>query len=149
MISWSVELLEYNIQYVMRGSIKSHALADFVVELNSPVEEEPPLEWALSVDNAYNVKGRGARIMLEGLRDIFFENALKFEFIASKNQMEYEALMFSMVLAREIGVARLKAKSDSHLVPNQVSGQYQAKEHMLIKYMKKVPHLSSCLIFSK
>lgn len=48
-----------------------------------------------------------------------------------------------MVLAIEIGAPRLKAKSDSQLVTNQVIGKYQAKESQLIKYIHKVQSLST------
>lgn len=44
MVSWSVELLEYDMQYVLRGNIKSQALAKFIVKLSSPIEEDPPFE---------------------------------------------------------------------------------------------------------
>lgn len=53
-------------QYVLRGNIKSQALAKFIVKLNSPIKEDPPFEWALFVDGASNIKGRGARVVIEG-----------------------------------------------------------------------------------
>lgn len=46
-MSWAIEILEYNIQYIPRGGVKSQALADFVAEFNSFVDEETPLEWVL------------------------------------------------------------------------------------------------------
>ena len=42
MVSWSLELLEYDIQYVMRKSIESQALDDFIAELSSPIKEDLP-----------------------------------------------------------------------------------------------------------
>lgn len=77
-------------------------------------------------------------IILEGLVDKLIKKALKFEFTANINQAEYKALISCMILALEMGASRLKAKSDSQLVSNQVSGKYQAKESHLIKYMQKV-----------
>lgn len=56
MVSWSLDLSEYDIKYVSIGIIKSQALNDFVVELSSPVKEDPPSKWALSVNVASNVK---------------------------------------------------------------------------------------------
>lgn len=55
-ISWVVELVEYEIQYILRGSIESQALADFVAEFSLPVEEGTNLEWMLYVDGASNIK---------------------------------------------------------------------------------------------
>jgi len=37
MVAWSIELLEYDIQFMLRGSIKSQVSADFVVELKRTV----------------------------------------------------------------------------------------------------------------
>lgn len=73
MVTWSVELSEYNIQCVLKESIKSQALDNFVVELNSPIKEDPPSEWVLSVDNTSNIKGSSAGIMPGGLGDIVIE----------------------------------------------------------------------------
>lgn len=42
-ISQSVELSEYNIKYILRRSTKSQSLIDFVAELNSPIDKDPPL----------------------------------------------------------------------------------------------------------
>jgi ribonuclease HI len=43
-----------------------------------------------------------------------------------------------MKLAREMEVTDLRAKSDSQLVTNQVSGEYQTKDPQLMKYLEKV-----------
>lgn len=40
MVSWSIELLEYNIHFILRGIIMSHILEYFVVEFSSLVGEE-------------------------------------------------------------------------------------------------------------
>lgn len=42
MVSWSMELYEYNTKYIPRGSIKLQVLAKFLTEFNSPVSEEAP-----------------------------------------------------------------------------------------------------------
>lgn len=63
---------------------------------------------------------------------------LNFEFTANNNHVEYEALIAGMILALEMGVTRLKTKNESQWATNQVSGQFQAKEPQLIKYLYKV-----------
>jgi len=45
MVSWSVELSEYDLQYVPRSNIKSQVLADFVVEFTSPAQNVAPFVW--------------------------------------------------------------------------------------------------------
>lgn len=73
-------------------------------------------EWTLSVDGASNVKGSGAGIVLEGPDGLLLEQSLHFGFKASNNQVEYEAMIAWMNLAKEMGACELKIKSDSQLV---------------------------------
>jgi len=113
MVSWSVELNEYDLQYVPRSSIKSQVLADFVMEFTSPAQNVAPFVWLLSVDRSSNLKGSGVGIILEGPGDILIEQSLRFEFKASNNQAEYEALIAGMNLAAKMGAENLRAKSDS------------------------------------
>lgn len=49
------------------------------------VDEEPPSEWMLLDDGTSNIKGSGTEIVLQGLGNIFIEQSLKFEFMASSN----------------------------------------------------------------
>jgi len=56
MAAWSIELSEYDIQFIPRDSIGSKVLADFVVEFTSPIQEKVPYVWLLSVDCSLNPK---------------------------------------------------------------------------------------------
>ncbi|CAJ2642757.1 uncharacterized protein LOC123899916 [Trifolium pratense] len=142
MVAWAIELSEYDITFVPRGSIKSQILADFVLESTSPPAEVESHTWTLSVDGSSNLKGSGAGIVLEGPDGVLVEQSLRFAFRTSNNQAEYEALIAGMKLAKEMEVRRLKAKSDSQLVTSQVSGEFQAKDPQLIKYLHQVKSLS-------
>lgn len=146
MVAWSIELSEYDVQFVPRGSIKSQVLADFVVELSSPAQEKAPFVWLLSVDGSSNLRGSGAGVVLEGPDNILIEQSLRFEFKASNNQAEYEALIAGMTLAQEMGAENLRAKSDSQLITSQISGEYQTKDAQLSRYLAKVQHLAKRFI---
>ncbi|WJX72831.1 hypothetical protein P8452_56671 [Trifolium repens] len=137
MVAWSVELSEFDITFSPRVAIKSQILADFLLELTTPPEESKEQPWTLSVDGASNVRGSGAGVVLEGPDGVLIEQSLRFAFKASNNQAEYEALLAGMKLAKEMDIADLKAKSDSQLVTNQVSGEFQAKDPQLIKYLER------------
>jgi hypothetical protein len=143
MVAWSIELSEFDMTFSPRGAIKSQILADFVLEMTSPPEEEGNLPWTLSVDGASNIRGSGAGVVLEGPDGVLIEQSLRFAFKASNNQAEYEALIAGMKLAREMEVADLRVKSASQLVTNQVSGEYQTKDPQLVKYLEKVQSLAS------
>nr|KYP63589.1 Uncharacterized protein Mb2253c family [Cajanus cajan] len=142
MIAWSVELSEYGIKYESRGSLKAQCLADFIAEL-TPV---PPMDaqiWTLHVDGSSNVKGSGAGIILEGPNDVMLKLAIKFDFKATNNQAEYEALLAGLTLAKDLGVRKLKCCSDSKLITEQVGGVYQTKEPQLQRYNLMISQLTS------
>ncbi|RDX62708.1 hypothetical protein CR513_58929, partial [Mucuna pruriens] len=83
-----------------RGYVKAQILVDFIVELTPTREvEQPSKGWTLSVDGASNQRGSRARVILEGLDEVLIEQSLRFEFKASNNQAEYEALLARMRLA--------------------------------------------------
>ena len=44
------------------------------------------------------------------------------------NEAEYEALIASLGLAREMGTNQIRILSDSQVVVNQINGTYQAKD---------------------
>ncbi|RDX79463.1 Retrovirus-related Pol polyprotein from transposon 17.6, partial [Mucuna pruriens] len=129
MVAWSVQLSEFDISFERRGPIKAQALADFMTELlteqQQPAEEltaaqrEMDEEWYLSVDGSSNQAGSGARVILEGPNGVLVEQSLHFDFKASNNQAEYEALLAGMKLALEIEAKKLIAKSDSKLITGE------------------------------
>jgi len=147
MDAWSIELSECDIQFLPRGSIKSQVPADFVVELTSPIQEETPHVWLLSVDGSSNLKGSGAGIILEGPGDLLIEQSLRFGFKASNNQAEYEALIAGMNLAHEMGAENLRARSESQLVTSQITSEYQTKDTQQSKYLAKLKTLAGSFKF--
>jgi hypothetical protein len=66
MVAWFVELSELDITFSPRGAIKSQIIADFLLELKTPAEENKEQPWTLSVDGASNIRGSGAGVVLEG-----------------------------------------------------------------------------------
>lgn len=47
MISWTIKLYEYDIQYIHRGSIKSHVLVDFLDDFSMPIGDQVSPAWIL------------------------------------------------------------------------------------------------------
>ncbi|XP_072088241.1 uncharacterized protein [Arachis hypogaea] len=101
---WSVELSEFDITYQSRGSPQAQALADFISEFTN---EEEPKSWKLYVDGASNDNGCGAGILLKDKQGVHAEQSIKFQFQATNNQAEYEALLAGLKLAKEIQVPSL------------------------------------------
>ncbi|RDX64038.1 hypothetical protein CR513_57448, partial [Mucuna pruriens] len=144
MVAWSVQLSEFDISFERRGHIKAQVLVDFVNEL-SP-EDRPSVEegeWYLSVDESTNQARSGARVILEGPGGVLVEQSLHFDFRASNNQAEYEALLAGMRLARDLEAKILTAKSDSKLVTGQVNNKYQMRDPQLSKYKERAMKLAA------
>ena len=90
------------------------------------------------VDGASSSKRSGAGIILYTPQGETVEQSLKFEFKASNNQAEYEAIIHGLRLVQDLQVKDLIVKSDSQLVVSQINGDYQAKDGVMIKYLEKV-----------
>ncbi|XP_020979550.1 uncharacterized protein LOC110272078 [Arachis ipaensis] len=90
-LQWVVELSEFDLKYEAQTAIKSRYLADFVAEYTDTPEN--PIDWNLYVDGSSNKAGSGADVILESDQGIQLELSLRFEFPASNNQAEYEALL--------------------------------------------------------
>nr|GFC67391.1 reverse transcriptase domain-containing protein [Tanacetum cinerariifolium] len=133
---------EHNITYRPRTWIKGQILADFLNEIPSnasqatsvtETQEEP---WMLFTDGSSCVDGSGAGLILTNPNGIEFTYALRFQFAASNNEAEYEALIAGLRIATQMGVENIQANVDSKLVANQVLGTYVAKEDNMIKYLE-------------
>jgi ribonuclease HI len=101
-------------------------------------EESHPGEWMIYVDGLSNTKGCGACVILENTDGLAIEYSLKFEFLTSNNQAEYEACLAGIRMAKELGANAVTIYSDSRLVVSKIKGKYQEKEPIMQKYIAKV-----------
>lgn len=167
MAKWAIELAEHDISFQPRTAIKVQALADFIVEgvslsaseaVGTSIEQpssqgSPPRQdstsgqgcsaWTLYVDGASSREGSGAGLLLlsPGAEELTY--TLRFDFPASNNEAEYEALITGIELAQRCGTSSLRVFSDSQLIVNQVLGTYEAKEDPMKKYLARVTELKS------
>ncbi|XP_038971180.1 uncharacterized protein LOC120104330 [Phoenix dactylifera] len=93
--------------------------------------------------NEVNIVGNC--LILTSPDGVVAEQALRFEFPASNNVAEYEALVARLKLAKELKVEDLKVFSDSQLVVNQILGDFETMEPSMQKYLQKVRNLTSTL----
>ncbi|KAM1666904.1 hypothetical protein ACFX15_045255 [Malus domestica] len=63
------------------------------------------------------------------------EYALRFKFKASNNEAEYEALLAGLCLAKHLRVKQIDIFSDSQLVVNQVTNNFDSKDSSRATYM--------------
>ncbi|GJW37609.1 reverse transcriptase domain-containing protein [Tanacetum coccineum] len=146
---WSVMLGEHNITYRPRTSVKGQILTDFLVEKpneappDTLVVKTPQESWTLFTDGSSCVDGSGAGLILTSPEGTEFTYALQFQFTASNNEAEYEALIAGLRIVTQMGVHNLYVSVDSKLVVNQFPGTYIAKEENMVKYLEKAKNLIS------
>ncbi|XP_022872734.1 uncharacterized protein LOC111391716 [Olea europaea var. sylvestris] len=149
LLKWAIELGEFDIEYKSGPSIKVQALADFIAEL-TPKPRGPgdnsdnhiSNTWNIFVDGASNSSGSGAGVIITSPDKIVdIQCALRFEFEATNNEAEYEAVIIALELARNLELEHLKIFSDSQLVVGQIEGTFESKEEKMSLYCLKVHDL--------
>ncbi|KAK1575959.1 hypothetical protein Q3G72_009727 [Acer saccharum] len=141
---WAVELSEYDIRYTPKAAIKGQAVSDFIAEFTEPdaevrrtMEDEQTrkFQWKLHVDGSSNTHGSGAGIVITTPEGDTMECAMRFDFKATNNQAEYEALLAGLRVCIALGADELEIYSNSQVVVNQVLDEYQAREKHMIAYL--------------
>ncbi|XP_075483865.1 uncharacterized protein LOC142524025 [Primulina tabacum] len=101
--------------------------------------------WVVHVDGSSTSHGSGAGVLLESPQGDKLMYSIKFQFPASNNELEYEALVAGIKLALSAGARSLVVHSDSQLVVNQLNGTYEAKEEKMNQYVTRVNELLALL----
>ncbi|XP_071718719.1 uncharacterized protein [Rutidosis leptorrhynchoides] len=98
--------------------------------------------WELHTDGASSEEGVGAGLVLTSPEGEEHTYALSFCFYASNNEAEYEALLFGLRIAFEMGIKHLHAYVDSQIVAQQVNGGFEAKDVSMKQYLQLVEKIS-------
>nr|GEV48311.1 reverse transcriptase domain-containing protein [Tanacetum cinerariifolium] len=110
MAKWNFELGAYDICYRTRTYIRDQILANFITKRPDkdvsptwiPIEEEIPKPWTLFTDGSSCLEGSGTGLILINQEGIEFTYALRFKFLASNNEAEYEAMVDGLRIAKKI-----------------------------------------------
>ncbi|KAK0597534.1 hypothetical protein LWI29_026267 [Acer saccharum] len=147
---WAIELSEFDVEYLPMTAIKAQAVADFVAEFTEPsievarmmVEQNKKIfKWQLRVDGSSNTHGSGAGVVVSTPEGDLVECALHFDFKATNNQAEYEALIAGLKVCTVLGADEVEIFSDSQVVVNQVLDEYQARDESMITYLELAKEL--------
>ncbi|KAM2133267.1 hypothetical protein ACFX1R_003389 [Malus domestica] len=102
MIKMAIALCVFDISYQPKPDKKGQ----------SKIEPTTPA-WSLYVDDSSNQQGCGAGLVFTTPDKVAMEYAFRFKFKASNNEVEYEALLAGLRLAKHLGVKRIDIFSDS------------------------------------
>lgn len=63
--------------------------------------------------------------------DELISKAFKLDFPCTNNSAEYEAFLLGLKIAKELGARNIEVKGDSHLLIQQILGEFSVKEPSL------------------
>ncbi|XP_060960946.1 uncharacterized protein LOC133031461 [Cannabis sativa] len=109
---------------------------DAVMPLQIRRQDRPT--WKLHVDGSATNQLSGAGVALVTPAGQHLHEAVKFRFKASNNRAEYEALIFGLKFAQELHAEYIEVYSDSQLVVNHVSVEYEARGERVMAYLSKI-----------
>ena len=111
-------------------------LQEAVKETAILINDEPMGTWTLHTDGASNIRGTGLGVVLKSPQGDNIAQAVRCEWDATNNEAEYEALIFGLHLATDIGVRDISVTCDSLLIVNQIQGSFAAKDDRMIAYLE-------------
>lgn len=86
------------------------------LEESDLAREDPKSQYVIHVDGSSNTNGSRVGLILTSPKRDIIQYALLFEFSSINDKVEYEALIVSLKISKELGVQHLKACSDSQLL---------------------------------
>jgi hypothetical protein len=135
---WAYALIEYDLTFEPLRATKSQVVADFVVDHttgicveNGMVEVYP---WQLVFDGSVCGRGNGIGCVIVSLNKGAFRLSIRLDFMCTNNQVEYEALIWSLEYLLDMGVKDKEAFRDSKLIVQQIEGESQCVDGVLNAY---------------
>ncbi|XP_071687740.1 uncharacterized protein [Rutidosis leptorrhynchoides] len=104
------------------------------LDLEDTTAPTPEL-WELYTDGESGPEGVGTGLLLTGPNKEEHTYALRFNFKATNNEVEYEAVLVGIRLAKEIGVKKIQTYVDSYSVSNQINGSFEAHNKGMQAYL--------------
>ena len=140
LMRWLVLMIEFDIQYVTRKSVKGSIIADHLASLpvfnDKPIDDDFPDEqivsvtsiprWKLYFDSAANQSGFDIGILLISPQGDHIPRSVRLTFSdhhrLTNNIVEYEACITSLETTLDLGVRQLENHRDSTLVIQKTQG---------------------------
>ena len=117
LIQWEIELSEFDIRYQPRNVIKAQALADFIVEFTPNYEDlgkrEDNKKWIVHVDGSSTLHVGGIGVVLQSPEWDKLKHKVRLQYQTTNNEMEYEALLKGLELAKFIEANSILVLGDS------------------------------------
>ena len=119
LIQWAVELNEFDIKYLPRHAIKAQALADFIAKFTPSHNDSEVVEdkkWIIHVDGSSTQHAGGIGVVFQSPEGDKLTYKVRLQYQTTNNEVEYEALLKGLKLAKSIEAESILILGDSHLV---------------------------------
>ena len=117
LIQWAVELSEFDIWYQPRHAIKAQTLADFIAEFTlsrGDIEGmEDSKKWVVHVDGSSTQHAGGIGVVLQSPEGDKLKHKIRLQYQATNNEIEYEALLKGLELAKSVESKSILVLGDS------------------------------------
>ena len=101
------------------------------------------------MDGSSTQQGGRAGIVITSPENDVFKYGVQLKFSITNNEVEYEALLAGLRIARALGAEKIVLKSNSQLITGQVKGDFEVKEARMQKYLKLVNQLASTFLHTE
>ena len=95
-------------------------------------------KWIIHVDGSSTQHAGGIGVVPQSSEGDKLTYRVRLQYQATNNEVEYEALLKGLELAKSIEAESVLILGDSQLVMGQVNGTCEAKEERMKKYLEKV-----------
>ena len=92
----------------------------------------------MHTDGSSNRQVGGAGVVLLSPEGDVVECMVHLDFPTTNNEVEYEALVAGLDLAKVVGAANVVIYYDSQVITNQVNGDYECKDERMKRYLDQV-----------
>ena len=117
MVQWAIELSRFDIEYRPRTAIKAQALADFIAEFTTPEHEENQTElWTIHTNGSSTQNRGGAGVVITSPEKDVLKYGVQLKFPITNNEVEYEAILTGLRIARAFGAKNIVLRSNTQLV---------------------------------
>ena len=89
----------------------------------------------MHTDGSSNRQVGGAGVVLLSPEGDVVECMVHLDFPTTNNEVEYEALVAGLDLAKVVGAANVVIYYDSQVITNQVNGDYECKGERMKRYL--------------
>ena len=94
--------------------------------------------WVIHVNSSSTQHAEGIGVVLQSPEGDKLKYKLRLQYQPTNNEVEYEAFLKGLELAKSVEARSVLVLGDSQLVMGQVNGTYEIKEGRMKKYLEKV-----------